>query len=194
MSGLDKIIQQIQSEAKQSADEMIAKAKEKAAEISAQAEKDASAKVAAIEERAKADVQNSIASAKSAADLARRREILAAKQEIIGQAIEEAQQSVYALPDSDYFALILKMIKKYSLAQDGEIRFSKKDLGRLPASFEDSLSKSAQGKLALSKEPADIGGGFVLLYGGVEENCSIEALFYAARADLQDKVQELLFQ
>lgn len=33
----------------------------------------------------------------------------------------------------------------------------------------------------------------MLSYGGIEENCSIEALFYAARERLQDRVQELLF-
>ena len=33
----------------------------------------------------------------------------------------------------------------------------------------------------------------VVSYGGIEENCSIEALFYAARERLQDRVQELLF-
>ena len=45
-----------------------------------------------------------------------------------------------------------------------------------------------------SVEAGDIiNGGFVLTYGGIEENCSIDALFDAAHEVLQDKVQEILF-
>ena len=36
-------------------------------------------------------------------------------------------------------------------------------------------------------------GGFVLVYGGVEQNCSFAALFDAARDSLQDKLHALLF-
>ena len=36
-------------------------------------------------------------------------------------------------------------------------------------------------------------GGFVLLYGGIEENCTVRALFDARREALQDQVHALLF-
>ena len=36
-------------------------------------------------------------------------------------------------------------------------------------------------------------GGFVLVYGGVEQNCSFAALFDTARDSLQDKLHALLF-
>ena len=44
----------------------------------------------------------------------------------------------------------------------------------------------------MAKQPRPIDGGFILVYGGVEENCSIEALFYAEQERLQDKVQAFL--
>ena len=47
--------------------------------------------------------------------------------------------------------------------------------------------------LHISGDTRDIDGGFVLTYGGIEENCSIDALFDAAHEVLQDKVQEILF-
>lgn len=193
MTGLEKIVQQIRDEAQQAADAVIAQAKEEAGQIAAKAAEDAQVQSGAILAKSKTDVQNHLAAAKSAAELAQRRAVLAAKQEIIGEAIESARQSIYKLPDSDYFALILKMISKFSLPQEGELLFSPSDLGRLPASFETSLAKSANGKLTVSRETRAIDGGFVLSYGGIEENCSIEALFYAARERLQDRVQELLF-
>ena len=193
MTGLEKIVQQIRDEAQQAADAVIAQAKEEAGQLAAKAAEDARTQPGAILAKSKTDVQNHLAAARSAAELAQRRAVLAAKQEIIGEAIESARQSIYKLPDSDYFALILKMISKFSLPQEGELLFSPADLGRLPASFETSLAKSANGKLTVSRETRDIDGGFVLSYGGIEENCSIEALFYAARERLQDRVQELLF-
>ena len=193
MTGLEKIVQQIRDEAQQAADAVIAQAKEEAGQLAAKAAEDARTQSGAILAKSKTDVQNHLAAARSAAELAQRRAVLAAKQEIIGEAIESARQSIYKLPDSDYFALILKMISKFSLPQEGELLFSPADLWRLPASFETSLAKSANGKLTVSRETRDIDGGFVLSYGGIEENCSIEALFYAARERLQDRVQELLF-
>lgn len=193
MTGLEKIVQQIRDEAQQAADEALAQARREADEIAVQAEADARAEADAISAKAQAAVKNQLDAARSAAELAQRRAILAAKQEIIGAAIDSARESIYKLPDSDYFALILKMVGKFSLPQEGELIFSPADLKRLPASFETSLAKSAKGKLTVSRETRGIDGGFVLSYGGIEENCSIEALFYAARERLQDQVQELLF-
>ncbi len=186
MTGLEKIVKQIRDEAAQSASEVIAQAKEEAAAYTAEAQKQAKADCAAIAAQAKT-------AAEAAADLAVRREVLAAKQRIISEVIADAQQSIRSLPDKEYFDLILKMAGKFSLPQEGEIAFSAADLGRLPEGFSEALSKAAKGPLSISANPCTIDGGFVLTYGGVEENCSLEALFYAARESLQDKVHALLF-
>ncbi len=45
----------------------------------------------------------------------------------------------------------------------------------------------------LKKEPKAIPDGFVLVYGGVEENCTLKALFDVKKDQLQDKVNEILF-
>ena len=47
--------------------------------------------------------------------------------------------------------------------------------------------------LHVSAGSRDIDAGFVLTYGGIEENCSFDAIFDSARETLQDKAQELLF-
>lgn len=194
MTGLEKIVQQIQQEAGQAAEAVISRAKLEAGQLMAQAKVEAQAQCAAIAVQSVSAVENQNNAAKSAAALATRRAVLTAKQQIISDAITAAQQSVYALPDSDYFALILRMAEKFALPQDGEILFSAADLARLPEGFADALAGVVKnGSLAISRESREIDGGFVLVYGGVEENCSIEALFYAARESLQDKVQELLF-
>lgn len=193
MTGLDKIVQQIRDEAQKAADEVLDKARAQAMEITNKAGVDAAARRETLRAQAESDAKNLLSAAESAAELAKRRALLSAKQEIISQLIADTQADIYALPDDEYFALILKMVKKYSLAQKGEILFSKKDLSRLPDRFGDKISQNANGALELSKETRPINGGFVLSYGGIEENCSVEALFYAAREQLQDKVSEILF-
>lgn len=193
MTGLEKIVQQIQSEAQQAADAVIAQANAEAADIIQKAKEEGTAQIASIEAQSKTDADNVLSAAKSAAALQIRRAVLEAKQEIIGKVIETTQKSIYGLPDDEYFALILKMVKKYALPERGEILFSASDLKRLPTDFSAKIAEAAPAELIVSKETRKIDGGFVLIYGGVEENCSFEALFYAARENLQDKVQELLF-
>lgn len=50
------------------------------------------------------------------------------------------------------------------------------------------------GSLKVSSETRDIRGGCVLLYDGVEENCSIEALFSAGKDEMTDLARSILFR
>ena len=47
--------------------------------------------------------------------------------------------------------------------------------------------------LELNAEPVNIDGGFILLYGGIEENCSFSAIFSGERERLSDVASKLLF-
>lgn len=88
------------------------------------------------------------------------------------------------------------MIEKFALTEAGEIRFNEKDKKRLPAGYDKTAAGAAAkkgGKLSLSDETCEIDGGFILVYGGIEENCSFEAIFAAERESLQDQVHTLLF-
>ncbi len=94
--------------------------------------------------------------------------------------------------------MIIRMVKKYALAQNGHIIFSAADRKRLPHQFESSLEAALAEKtgavLKISEITLNMEGGFVLDYGDVEVNCSLEALFFAAKETLQDKVHKVLFQ
>lgn len=118
---------------------------------------------------------------------------------MIGRIIGEAKQQLKNMPQEAYFENIVKLAVKASQNGKGTILFSKADLDRLPENFADTLNAAlvAGGKegaaLTVSSETRDIDGGFVLTYGGIEENCSFDALFDSAHEMLQDKVQEILF-
>ena len=88
-----------------------------------------------------------------------------------------AKAELKGLETGAYFDMILKLAVKSAQPGEGELLLSKKDLERLPEGFEDRLNASLKDKgavLHISGDTRDIDGGFVLTYGGIEENCSIE--------------------
>ena len=195
MTGLDKITSQIQEEAEASAKERIEAAQKEAEQILADAkaaceamEKEASDKAAAL-----TTVQDG--RIHSAAEQKRKTALLKAKQEIIAEIIGSAYQTLKEEDTASYFLTMEKLVKTYALADKGEIYFSAADLGRMPADFEKKIEAAAQenGGLTLKKEPKEIPDGFILVYGGVEENCTLKALFDAKKDQLQDRVNEMLF-
>jgi V/A-type H+-transporting ATPase subunit E len=197
MTGLEKILKHIEDDANANAQAILAEANSKAEEIADKAKKEADEKCAGIAEKSKQDVQSCMSRAESTAALQEKKLILHAKQEIIGDVINRAKETLLQLPDKEYFDVILKMVKKYALGQTGQILFSPTDKKRVPELFDvilnTELSKIDGAKLSVSNETRNIDGGFILIYGEIEVNCSLDALFFAAKETLQDKVCEVLF-
>ena len=196
MAGLDKMKSQILNEAKAAADAKTAKANAEAEEILDQAKAEAEKRRSSISKKSAADTANYKERIASSIDLQRRTKILGAKQEMIAAALEKAYETVAGFGDKEYFDMILKLLGKYALPQEGEIFFSSADLKRMPAGFDKEVEKSAKangGSLKVSKEGKNIENGFVLVYGGIEENCTLRAMFDAKRDELSDKVHRMLF-
>ncbi len=196
MTGLEKITSQIQEEAKDSAAKKLEAAKKEADEILAEAKKACEAMEAEAAEKDALLKTNYESRAKSSAEQQRRTALLRAKQEIIADVIEDAYVTLKKKDAKGYFLTMEKILKTYALAEDGEIYFSKEDLARMPAGFEKKIEAAAKekgGSLVLKKEPKAIADGFVLVYGGIEENCTLRALFDAKRDQLQDQVNAILF-
>lgn len=193
MAGIDKIVRQIEDDTKAVCDEMILKARAKsddilsAARIEAQkitddAKRKTADRVADIEKRGE-----------SSAELEERKVVLYTKQSIINDMLNIGMENAKNLPDDEYFALILKMIGKNSQPKDGEIFFGEKDLKRLPEDFVTEINSVSKGKLTLSDKAAAIDAGFILSYGGIEENCSFDAIFMSEADNLSDRAGKLLF-
>jgi len=133
---------------------------------------------------------------KSSAEQQRRTALLRAKQDMIAEVIAEAYVMLKQEDTESYFRTMEKILKTYVLAEPGEIYFSAGDLARMPADFEKNIHAAAEekgGSLVLSREPKAIEDGFILVYGGIEENCTLKALLDAKKDELQDKVNEILF-
>ena len=194
MTGLEAILSQIESDARQEADELLSSAKAKAEEILTAAKDEAMKKSQDILQEGEKKAQDIRDRADSAAMLARRNAMLAFKQQVIRDAIDSTRASLENAPEEEYFRLLLQLAARFAREGKGEMRLNRRDLDRLPKSFEADLKKAApQADITVSKEPCKIENGFLLVYGGIDVNCTFRAIFEEADGELRDKMGSILF-
>jgi V/A-type H+-transporting ATPase subunit E len=197
MSNLEKILKHIEDNANNNAKELIEKANVAAAKTIKEAQAQADLKYAQRLEQAKVEANAHISFAKASSALKKKQIVLDSKQQIIKDLINQAKNHIVSLPESEYFDIILKMVKKYCMGKPGQIIFSELDKKRMPKNFEKLISEAISEKkcasLELSNEVRAVDGGFILNYGDVEQNCSFDALFADKYDLLQDEAYKLLF-
>lgn len=196
MAGLEKITAQIMEDARGQAEQIKKDARETVQKIMEDAKKECeNMKVEASKKEA---VERSLYKSRiySSAQQQRRMTILRAKQETILKALDEAYYRLKTQETDDYFNMLEKWICKYALAENGEIYFSEEDLARMPEDFEARICCAAEekgGRLKKMNIPGSIEDGFLLVYGGIEENCTIRAIMNEKKDQLQDEVNRILF-
>lgn len=196
MSGLDKMKSQILEDANAQAEERIAQANAQAEEIQARVKAEVEEAQQRMDQKTKTAVKNYHERIASSCDMKRKTAVLKAKQEMISEVLQKAYEKVMNLSDEEYFELLTNLLKTYVQSGDGEIYFSEKDKQRIPASFVEETEKivaSKGGKLTFASETKQIDGGFILVYGGIEENCTIRAIFESKRDEWSDLVQKIMF-
>jgi len=197
MTGLEKIVNRILEDAAQESKEILDQAEETKEDILKRAREEADRIQEESARKSERETENYRKRAASAADLKTRTAVLRGKQETIALILEEAYERLCQEDADTYFKRITKMLQAYAQPQNGIIRFSQKDLDRMPESFEREIEKAAKeagGSLKLDETAADIANGFVLIYGGIEENCTLRAVFDANKDELTDKVHKLLYR
>lgn len=192
MTGLDKIIEKIRSESQLRCDEAIANAEKTARQIEQNAEEqiksEREAADTASDEAAKAVVYHALASIEQQ----KKQAILKAKIQAINSAIDAAQEALLSLTPAKYFSAMLSLANANAQGGEGIIKFNKKDLKRLPAGFLKQLAAQLP-EIKLSDEPVDIENGFIMVYGDIEINCTIDALIYEKRDELMELVNSIVF-
>ena len=189
MSGLEKIINEIQNKADAEAAEILNAAKKDCDAYLAKQKKAVAGEVADFEKKALQERELYQSKADSGADFLTRNELLKAKQNNIELVLDRAYQKMVSLPEQEYFAMILKILDENVLPKEGEICFGEKDLARMTEHLEQEIQNTARqkgGSLKVSKNAAPISDGFILKYGMIEENCTFKALFDANREQLKD--------
>ena len=131
MNGIEKITQQIGADAQAEADQVLAKARAEADAIAAdyarRAEK-AAADAAVKGEAAARQREERLA---SVAGMEARKDLLAAKQEMVGKAFDLAMEKLCALPDEAYVDLLAGLAVKAATTGREQVILSQKDRARV---------------------------------------------------------------
>ena len=196
MSGLEKIIGHISEEASEKAAILIADAEKKAEAVKNETVRKAAAEIDHIEKKADAEVSGIEERANASAELRRKQILLAGKQEIMDDVVKEAKKRLEALTGKEYEDFIVSVFRKHAPKEDAVLRLSAKAKELLSAEALKELSAIASengASLRVSEHESPEKNGFVLDFGGIEENCSFEALFEQNREEIQDLISKKLF-
>lgn len=196
MTGLEKMVARILDEAKCAADSKRKDAASQAAAIKESAEKETKAGCEKIAQKSAADVRALEERGSSAIDLMRRTELLKARQEMIQETVQKAYDTFCEVDGIAYYAVLEDMVRKFARPEQGQMQLGEADYAGMPEGFAEKIkeaAKQAGGSLEIVKTDEKLGKGFILSYGGIEENCSFKALFADKKDELNDRVSKLLF-
>jgi len=196
MTGLEKILERIQAGADLQAADIMDAARKEADLILKQADAATEAQSAELVDKTRQQAELIGRIADSGSELEGRKLLLSLRQEIIGSVIDEALKRLRALPAEQYFAVCERLACRFADKGEGQMVLSASDRQRMPAGFMDALNaKLVQkgAKLTLADDTVESDGGFVLRYGGIEENCSFAAIVEQDRDSLSDQLGRILF-
>jgi len=197
--GADRIVRRVLNDAQANADAIKEEATKKANSVEDEAKKKAERRKEHILEQARKTANEQKGRIIGVAQLESRKDLLAAKQEMIGEAFQKALDELVNLNDQDYLAVIHDLLINMTETGSETVIFSERDRKRISENFwqevnKELSSKGKKGELKLSEETRDIKGGFILQSGGVEMNCSFESLLDMKRDELEPEIAGLLFE
>ncbi len=196
LHGLARILEQIEKDASEKAAGIEAAARGQAEQVIAEAQAEADAVIRKAEAKAAADSDSYAEQRRNSDEQQRKLALLKVRNDMIDGVLAAAKERLLGLDDEAYFGMILKLLGERAAAGDGVLHLNAKDLSRLPAGFAEAASEiagKAGGTVTVSDEPAAVEGGFILAYGDIEENCSIEAIFASRREEFRDRAHGILF-
>ncbi len=204
MNGIEKITGQIDADVQKEIDAALDQARAQAREIEARYDSQAQTQAEAIRRKGEQDAALRQERLVDVARLEARKTILAAKQDLVGQAFDLALKKLLELPDQEYIALLAKLAVAASRTGHEQVIFSQKDRSRYGKQAvtmaNDMLAKKAgpradesAGRLTLAEESRPMAGGLILRDGRVETNCSFEVLIHLQRDALSAEVARALF-
>lgn len=196
MAGIDNITKEILQDAKTKAEGILAEANKKADEIRKEAAEEETAILKQAEEKAKAGTEKTRERTASSAQMRAKEKRLSTRQAIIDEVLQMAYDKLDGQDDAAYFQMIEKLLDASTSAGKGTICFGERDLARLPKDFEkraEEIGRKHGAELSVCSTAENISNGFILKYGGIEENCTLSALFDEKRDELRDRVNGILW-
>ena len=193
MNGIEKIIQQIQTDAQTQIDQILGDAKAQAEKISAAAKAQADAEAADLRAKNEKTAREREARLISAAQMEAHKTALAAKQEMLEQAYQRALEKLCAMPQEQYVAVLADLLAEASTGGKEEAIFSPEDRERVGKAAVEAANQRSGKQMVLSAQTRPIRGGFILRDHNIEVNCTFDTLVRLQKAQTAGAVARMLF-
>lgn len=195
MNGIEKITGQIGADVQKEIDALMADAKAKAEDTAQRYEAQAKREAEALLERGEKRAAEHEDRLVSTARLEAKKQVLAAKQDLVEQAFDQALEQLLALPEQEYIDLLARLAVSAVTTGREQVALSQKDRARygkqIVTRANDKLGE--KGRLTLAGESRPIRGGLILLGDRVEVNCSFETLIRLQKESMTAQVAQILF-
>lgn len=192
MTGLENIIREIETESAETVSDILGKANGAAAVTLRDAEKAAEQLKESFRREAERKAAETADRAAANDEMELKRAILKKKQEIIRETLDGTRRALTETRDKGYFEMLTSLLSRYAAeGKAGEILMTDADKKAMTKDFEAAVS--AHG-LKVSDKALAADSGFVLVYGSIEINCTIDAIFDAYADELSDMLGAFLFE
>lgn len=191
MNNGEKLIARILSDAQQEAHALEAAAQqEKEAALTA-SRRAAETAAAQILQDAQKKAQAVTDTARSSAERTVRSALLRQRRMEIDETVLLALAQIKALPEEEYFGLLLQLIKAAATGQNGVLLLDPADLQRVPSAF---IKEMEILHITVNDTGAAMpDGGFILRYGQIEINNRFGARAAEKKEQLEDFINQELF-
>jgi V/A-type H+-transporting ATPase subunit E len=200
MSGVERILDRIRSDADSSVSAILNEARNTAEDIQKSNQNALDILKADIKKQAEADAVSRLERLKGSAETEARKKALETRQELVEEAFAYAIQDLANLEETEKIRFLTKLVVTASISGKEEIVLSPADHARfgkkvLEGALAELTKTGKPAKLTLSSTPRDLegGGGVVLHDGDVEVNCSYGALVSSIRDAITPEVAKILF-
>ena len=199
MKGTEKIIAHIRADGDAEVKRIIDAASKQAEEIRAESFKTALSEYEKLMQAGNAECEDILSGSRRIAEMEAKKSVLSVKQEMVASAFDAARSEIINMPRDQYTQFLARMAADAASTGEEEIILNeadKKELGKAVCKAANELlsAKGVPGRLTLSEDTADISGGLIVRFGGIETNCSIDALIRQRRSGLSTEVAAVLFE
>lgn len=197
MKGIEKITDRIAADAAEEIREIQEASRQKCEGIRGDFDKKAEA---IYEEQLRSglrDAQQQSSRIERGAQLDAKKELLALRQDMVGEAFKRASEMVSGLAEDEYLEFMLRLAVSAVTTGKEEIVVNSKDrkvAEKLAERLnEERKGKGLDGELRVAAEAGDMTGGFLLRQGNVEINCTLDLALTQLRGQLAGETAKLLF-
>ncbi len=190
MTGLSNILDRIENESVKKAEEIILGANNEANEMVSAAKKEAQEILDDYKAKTEKKTTEILSRIKASDEIEKKRAELFRKQEVIKTILETARNDIKGQSDDDYFTFLGKVLTKHAQDKNGTVILSNRDFESMTKSFKALLVEKG---LEAKTGNMDERNGFVIVYGNIEINCTVDAIFDAEAEELSDMLNKFLF-